>query len=160
MGTAAHLEHELRQALLATPFVPFTRVLKDGRKYQVKRKFACAYAGDRMCFQTPDGSVRAGLHDIASLLRPAVRTVSRVIVRAPEMSQELNFEDELSRLRNAKPFVPFTVMMASGDRYEVDNPDLIAFGNDVVFIARSREKGGSAYCRIYNVSSIEVGEPV
>ena len=76
------------------------------------------------------------------------------------MAEDLNFEDELARLVDARPFVPFTVVMASGDRYEVDDPHLVAFGNDMIFIFRSKAKGGSAYCRIYNVSSIEVGETV
>ena len=75
------------------------------------------------------------------------------------MAEELNFEDELRRLRYADPFVPFTVEMASGDRYEVNDPDTFAFGNDLIFIFRARSKGGSAYCRIYNVSSIEITEP-
>lgn len=76
------------------------------------------------------------------------------------MAEELNFEEELSRLRNANPFVPFTVVMASGDRYEVNDPNIIAFGNDMLFIFRSKAKGGSAYCRIYNVSSVEISEAV
>ena len=75
------------------------------------------------------------------------------------MAEELNFEDELIRAIKADPFVPFTVVMCSGDRYEVTDPLQIAFGSDVVFIFRPRSKGGSAYCRIYNVSSIEIAEP-
>ncbi len=75
------------------------------------------------------------------------------------LPEDLNFEEELDRLSNAEPFVPFTVVMASGDRYEVTNPNLIAFGSDIVFIFRPKSKGGSAYCRIYNISSIEITEP-
>jgi hypothetical protein len=75
------------------------------------------------------------------------------------MVEELSFEEELTRAVNADPFVPFTVVMCSGDRYEVTNPMQIAFGSDVLFIFRGKSKGGSAYCRIYNVSSIELAEP-
>ena len=75
------------------------------------------------------------------------------------MAEELHFGEELDRLSNAERFVPFTVVMASGDRYDVTDPNLIAFGSDVVFIFRPKSKGGSAYCRIYNISSIEITEP-
>ena len=75
------------------------------------------------------------------------------------MAEELNFEDELTRAVEADPFIPFTVVMCSGDRYEVTSPRQIAFGSDVVFIFRPKSKGGSAYCRIYNVSSVEIAEP-
>jgi hypothetical protein len=75
------------------------------------------------------------------------------------MAEELSFEDELIRAVNADPFIPFTVVMCSGDRYEVTSPMQIALGSDLLFIFRAKSKGGSAYCRIYNVSSIELAEP-
>ena len=75
------------------------------------------------------------------------------------MAEELNFEDELTRLLKVDPFVPFTVFMCGGDRYEVTSPMQIAFGSDILFIFRAKAKGGSAYCRFYNVSSIELAEP-
>jgi hypothetical protein len=75
------------------------------------------------------------------------------------MAEDLSFEEELTRACEADPFVPFTVVMCSGDRYEVTSPRQIAFGSDIVFIFRARSKGGSAYCRIYNISSIEIAEP-
>jgi len=39
-------------------------------------------------------------------------------VRTSAIDEALNFEDELRRLRYAEPFVPFTVVMASRDRYQ------------------------------------------
>ncbi|NNJ27064.1 hypothetical protein [Alienimonas chondri] len=36
------------------------------------------------------------------------------------------FTDTVSRLRNAKPFKPFTIRLNDGSHFEVDNPDVIA----------------------------------
>lgn len=73
------------------------------------------------------------------------------------MAEELDFTDELVKAIKATPFVPFTLVMASGDRYEVTDPINIAFGGDLIFLIRPRQ--GSAHLRLYNLSSIEMHEP-
>ena len=36
--------------------------------------------------------------------------------------------EQLDRLHKARPFRPFRIIVTSGDRYEVQNPDLVAIG--------------------------------
>ncbi|HRK30766.1 MAG TPA: hypothetical protein PLD59_06775 [Tepidisphaeraceae bacterium] len=50
--------------------------------------------------------------------------------------EQLDFEEELSKAQFAQPFVPFTIVTASGDRYHVPSPHWIAFGEDVVIVLR------------------------
>ena len=47
-----------------------------------------------------------------------------------------NLDSSLHRYRWAKPFRPFKLVMTSGDRYQISDPDQIAFGGDTVVIAR------------------------
>jgi hypothetical protein len=51
------------------------------------------------------------------------------------MSEELSFEDELKKALDREPFVPVTVVLTSGDRYEINDPWSIAIGaTTVVFL--------------------------
>ena len=70
------------------------------------------------------------------------------------MAEAMNFEDELDRAVNADPFIPFTIVTASGDRYDVPTSNWIAFGGDVVVVLRP--KIGSARIRSYNIVAIEL----
>ena len=36
-----------------------------------------------------------------------------------------SFEDTLQELKHKEPFSPFTVIMASGDRYRIEDPDMM-----------------------------------
>lgn len=73
------------------------------------------------------------------------------------MPEELNFEDELNKTLDAEPFVPFTIVTASGDRYDVPSKRWVAFANAVVIVLRPRL--GSVTIRLYNIVAIEVHEP-
>jgi hypothetical protein len=66
-GVPQYLVRDLRSALLAKPFAPFALVMKDGRRYDVGRQFACAYAGDLVVISQPGGLVRRRFHDVASV---------------------------------------------------------------------------------------------
>lgn len=41
------------------------------------------------------------------------------------------FEETLKTLKNKKPFSPFTVVLVSGDRFEVDFPDALSYRGGV-----------------------------
>lgn len=60
-------EQELRRALLAKPFVPFTLVMTDGERYEIARQFACGYAGDLIYIRLPGRSLRARLHNVSAV---------------------------------------------------------------------------------------------
>jgi len=48
-----------------------------------------------------------------------------------------NFQNALQGLRQRKPFRPFTVELVSGDRFEVDTPDAVAFRDGMAgFVSR------------------------
>jgi len=47
-----------------------------------------------------------------------------------------NFDESLKALKYRRPFKPFTVVLVSGDRYEVDHPDAVVFRDGVaVYVA-------------------------
>jgi hypothetical protein len=72
------------------------------------------------------------------------------------MPEELDFHGELERIADADPFVPFTVVTVSGDRYIVPVADWVMYKGDVVYI--QRPKIGSVMIRVYNVVAIEFHE--
>ncbi len=74
------------------------------------------------------------------------------------MSEEINLKDEIVRLLDREPFVPFVVVMASGDRYEVTDPHAVALGQNVLIIVPPRST--HVFMRWNQVSSVEVKEPV
>jgi hypothetical protein len=41
--------------------------------------------------------------------------------------------DSLRELLHREPFHPFRIVVTSGDRYEVTNPDLVAIGETQIF---------------------------
>jgi hypothetical protein len=72
--------------------------------------------------------------------------------------EEISFKDEVSRLKNADPFVPFRIVMASGDKYEVSNPDLLAIGASVIHLFH-RNSNAYDILRVNQITSTEVLEP-
>jgi hypothetical protein len=57
---------------------------------------------------------------------------------------------KLRELLDQDPFVPFDVVMASGDRFRIDNPSLITFVEDYItyFLPRS---DGQAHLRLSQI---------
>ena len=47
-----------------------------------------------------------------------------------------NFENSLNALRQRKPYRPFTVELVSGDRFEVDFPDVLVLRDGVAVFIR------------------------
>ncbi len=45
------------------------------------------------------------------------------------------FNDAMSQYVSFRPFHPFTVALANGDRLEIDHPDAIAFRNGTALFA-------------------------
>jgi hypothetical protein len=74
------------------------------------------------------------------------------------MSEEINLKDEIVRLLDREPFVPFVVVLTSGDCYEVTDPHSLALGQNVLIIVPPRS--AHVFMRWNQVSSVEVKEPV
>jgi hypothetical protein len=68
----------------------------------------------------------------------------------------INFEDELIRYHEARPFIPFEIILTSGDRVLIDDRDRLAFtANTVVWADR---KTGIGIYRKNQVVGFRVGE--
>jgi hypothetical protein len=66
---------------------------------------------------------------------------------------------EISEHLNREPFVPFRIMLTSGEGYDVLNPDLVALGESMmhVFFPRSNRY---ATIRLNQIASLELLETV
>ena len=74
------------------------------------------------------------------------------------MSEDVNIKDEILKYMDAEPFHPFTIVMTSGDRYEVTEPHQIAVGQSVIVVL---PRGSThSLLRQNQISSIDVHEPV
>jgi len=47
--------------------------------------------------------------------------------------EDINTVDTIRDLKNREPFTPFVVVMSSGDRYLVEDPDALAIGTQQLF---------------------------
>jgi hypothetical protein len=54
------------------------------------------------------------------------------------MAEELGLEDELKKALDREPFVPVTVILTSGDRYEITDPWTLAIGASTVVVLPPR----------------------
>ena len=67
--------------------------------------------------------------------------------------------DQIRELLHAQPFQPFVIIMTSGDRYEVHNPDLLAIGQRHLFFFAYPKSDHMAWLRMNQIVSVETLEP-
>ncbi len=72
------------------------------------------------------------------------------------MAETINFNDEIERILDREPFFPFTIIVSSGDRYEVTDPHQLAMGDSVIVLVRST----LAFFRKNQVVGVEATGPV
>ena len=63
--------------------------------------------------------------------------------------------EELDELLRRDPFVPFVVVMNSGDRYEIRVPELAVKMKDVMYIVRPKSDRRDVI-RLNQISSLEI----
>lgn len=73
------------------------------------------------------------------------------------MSEDISFEDELKKALDRDPFVPFTIVLTSGDRYEVIDPFTVAIGGSTVVVLPP--KSTHVFFRKNQIVAVEVHEP-
>ena len=73
------------------------------------------------------------------------------------MPEDIGIIEEIERLLDAEPFMPFKIVMASGDRYEVTGPRQLAIGKSVVGLFPPTQ--AHILLRQNQISSLEVTEP-
>lgn len=66
--------------------------------------------------------------------------------------EEISLKDELDRLVAQHPFVPFAIVMASGQRYEIGLRDAVSVGRSVVSVLP--DSGGLHLLRQSQISEI------
>ncbi len=74
------------------------------------------------------------------------------------MSEQINIRTEILLMLNKHPFAPFTILMSSGDRYEVADPHAAAVGETAVIVVPPRGAGHSVL-RLNRVCSMDALEP-
>ncbi len=72
--------------------------------------------------------------------------------------EQINFEDELGRYARAVPFVPFEIITASGDKYEVRESLQLAVGNTAIVLVLP--KTGIQVIRKNQITAVHVLEPI
>lgn len=72
--------------------------------------------------------------------------------------EQINFEDELRRYAEAVPFVPFDILTASGDKYEVQERIQFAMGPNAIVLVLPRT--GIQLIRKNQITAIHVHEAV
>ena len=73
------------------------------------------------------------------------------------MAEDLRFDEELNHLLDRDPFVPFTIIVTSGDRYRITGPRQVALGENLVVIVPPRST--MSFFRKNQVVGIEIEEP-
>ncbi len=71
------------------------------------------------------------------------------------MPERITFRSELDRLLDAEPFVWFEIVMASGNRYRVDDPAEVVVGEEIIHLMPRRPKGHNVL-RFNEVSSLDI----
>jgi hypothetical protein len=62
--------------------------------------------------------------------------------------------DNLRELLRRDPFVPFRIVLTSGDRFDVLNPDLVAIGESQLFYCYP-QSDRLAYLRLNQIAALE-----
>ena len=73
------------------------------------------------------------------------------------MAEEISVIGEIVKQLDRVPFQPFTIVMNSGERYEVTWNHQVAVGRDTLILLRL--EATSVYMRSNQISSVEVLEP-
>ncbi len=74
------------------------------------------------------------------------------------MSERITIRAELDLLLTRVPFDQFSIVMASGDRYLIENASEIVVAHDAMLVIPLR-RGGYSILRSNQISSIDVLEP-
>lgn len=74
------------------------------------------------------------------------------------MSEDISVKTEILKLRERAPFVPFEIVMSSGDRYRVAEANELVVGTEAIVVL-SVQRARHCTLRFNQVSSVEVPEP-
>ena len=69
-------------------------------------------------------------------------------------SEDVTTIDTIRDLKNRDPFVPFQIVMTSGDRYRIEDPDALAIGGSQLFYY-PRQPGAGVHLRMTQIAVVE-----
>jgi len=70
------------------------------------------------------------------------------------MAEDVTTADTIRDLKNREPFVPFRIIMTSGDRYLIDDPDALAIGGQQLFYYPPRRSAG-VHLSLFEIAAVE-----
>jgi hypothetical protein len=70
------------------------------------------------------------------------------------MAEDVTTLDTIRDLKRREPFSPFRIVMASGDRYTIEDPDALAIGRSQLHYFPPKV-GGGIHMRFSQISSVE-----
>jgi hypothetical protein len=76
------------------------------------------------------------------------------------MSEEISFEDELMRLLDITPFQPFSLVLTSGDRYEMTERHDVAIKKNSNTVVVLHPKTGLSFLRKNQIVAVDAPSPV
>jgi hypothetical protein len=68
--------------------------------------------------------------------------------------EDITAIDTIRDLKNQEPFERFTIVMSSGDRYVIEDPDALAIGTQQVFYY-PRHPGAGVHLRSNQIGAVE-----
>jgi hypothetical protein len=77
-------------------------------------------------------------------------------VEAAVAKEDITTIDTIRDLKNRAPFEPITIVLSSGDRYVIDDPDALAIGTQQVFYY-PRQPGAGVHLRSSQIAAVENG---
>jgi hypothetical protein len=70
------------------------------------------------------------------------------------MAENVTTADTIRDLKNREPFVPFRIIMTSGDRYVIEDPDALAIGGAQLFYYPPR-RGAGVHLALFEIAAVE-----
>jgi hypothetical protein len=121
MMTPEQFTQTLQTLLRSQPPQPFIVVLTSGQRFDIDDPHTIALSGTgRACLFDPQGNLVPFDHQTVSELIPKVPETT-VDVMTPE-----RFEQTLRSLLSRRPYRPITVVLRSGERFEIDDPQYVS----------------------------------
>jgi hypothetical protein len=71
--------------------------------------------------------------------------------------EEIKIVEEIGRYVQAHPFIPFSIVLTSGDRYEITAPLQVAVGKSIVIVVPEGER--HSVLRQNQIAAIDVHAP-
>ena len=70
------------------------------------------------------------------------------------MAEDVGTVDTIRDLKRREPFAPFRIVMSSGDRYLIEDPDALAIGTSQLFYYPARSTVG-VHLRANQIVAVE-----